>query len=589
MTNRFSRRSSFRAAALWAMLPIFVGVVGAQTALVSYKFKFGLATNPTPAGYIRVSPKNLYNPADTAIAGYYGFENWKQNRLGVVDRGGSDTLHRDFITNFDSTKLGVLYNNSPFYFSVNVPEGKYLVRVTMGDPQDTAVTTIQAESRRLLLKDFKTLPGQYVTKVFPVIRRAPLIAGSTKSVGLTALENPKICLDWDEKLSIQFNGKRPCISALEIDQVPNTTGTTIHVSGNSTAMDQEDDPWTCWGQMIPAFFDTNVFINDDATSGLTSSSFIAQGRLSKLCSMMHNGDYLTFEFGHNDSKTAGYRAAFQQNMQYFYDSAVAHGATMVFITPTARNGDNDSATSIDSAAFYTRQEAALLTGSKLIDLNAAVLHLNTAIPNELYCRIAANATLWPDQPATNDGTHFREYGGYELAKWVAYQGMRAAALPVRTNLYDTAGVFNSSAPLNPTATTTPDTLYTYVGTDTTWIWNVSCATDTVLRYASATICSTIVTPTAVRQASALPASVLANSIAVNALSGSVTFSAQEAGKARFIVYSLSGQRLMQKNALVTASQNSMQWEELGRLPQGTYFMVMEINNQSRAKTMFQRM
>lgn len=354
-------------------------------------------------------------------------------------------------------------------------------------------------------------------------------------------------------------------------------------------MDQEDDPWTCWGQMIPAFFDTNVFINDDATSGLTSSSFIAQGRLSKLCSMMHKGDYLTFEFGHNDSKTAGYRAAFQTNMQYFYDSAVAHSATMVFITPTARNGDNDSATSIDSAAFYTRQEAALLSGSKLIDLNAAVLHLNTAIPNELYCRIAANATLWPDQPATNDGTHFREYGGYTLAKWIAYQGMRAAGLPVRVNLYDTAAVFNSSQPLNPAATTNPDTLYTYVGTDTTWIWRISCATDTVLRIPSATICSTIVTPTAIRQASASPASVPGNSVSVNSLSGNITFTAMEFGNAKFIVYSLTGKKLIEKSAVVTALQNSMQWEELGRLPQGTYFLEMEVNNRNRTKTSFQKM
>lgn len=158
MANHFNMKNRLMATGLWAMVSIFIGTVSAQTTLVSYKFKFGLASNPTPAGYIRVSPKNLYNDADTLVAGYYGFENWQHNRLGVVDRGGSDTLHRDFITNFDSTNLGALYLNSPFYFSVNVPEGKYRVHVTMGDPNDTAITTIQAESRRLLLKDFKTLP-----------------------------------------------------------------------------------------------------------------------------------------------------------------------------------------------------------------------------------------------------------------------------------------------------------------------------------------------------------------------------------------------------------------------------------------------
>ncbi len=146
-TNRFGMKKRLMAATLWAMMPVFAGTTGAQTTLVHYKFKFGSTSNPTPAGYIKVSPANLYTKAyavDTVV-GYYGFQNWQHNRLGVVDRGGSDTLHRDFITNFDSADImpAVFYHNSPFYFSVNVPEGKYRAKITMGDPLDTAVTTDQ--------------------------------------------------------------------------------------------------------------------------------------------------------------------------------------------------------------------------------------------------------------------------------------------------------------------------------------------------------------------------------------------------------------------------------------------------------------
>ncbi len=582
MANHFNMEKRLMAAALWAIVSLFIGTVVAQTTLVSYKFKFGLASNPTPAGYIRVSPKNLYVQADTTIAGYYGFENWKHCRLGAVDRGGSDTLHRDFITNFDSAKTGVFYHNSPFYFSVNVPEGKYRAKVTMGDPNDTAITTIKGESRRLLLKDFKTLPGQYITQIFSLIRRAPAIKGSTRSVALdftNGREDPAICLDWDEKLTLEFNGRRPCISAVEIYQVPDTTGITIHLAGNSTMVEQENEPWTAWGQNLLAFVDTNVFVNNLGSSGLTSSSFISELRLAKICSMMNKGDYLVFEFGHNDSKATGYQTAFVANMTTFYDSAQKHSATMVFITPTARSGDTDSSASIGGAAQLTRTTAATLTGSKLIDLNSAVIHINAATANDIYCHVSADS-LWPDQPAVSDGTHLCDYGGYTLAKWIAYQGMRAAALPVRANLYDTAAMFNSSQPLNPAVTTNPDTFAT---------WHLACSLDTIYRHTAATICSTIVTPTGVKQASAVPASIPGYAVSVNALSGTITYSALEAEKAKFIVYSLTGKKLIEKSAVVTASQNSMQWEELGRLPQGTYFLEMEVNNRNRAKTSFQKM
>ena len=454
--HRFS--GQVLSAAIVACL-VLATTAAAQTTLVHYKFKFGAASVPAPAGYTKVTPANLYNkayPADT-VNGYFGFHNWQHNRLGAVDRGGSDTLHRDFITNFDSSGLGAFYHNSPFYFSVNVPEGKYRVAVTIGDPQDTAITTLKAESRRLIVKNLRTAPGRYVTRYFNAIRRDPAIKGTATSVGLDysyGREDPNICLDWDRKLTIEFNGRRPCISAVEITQLPDSAGITIHLCGNSTLVEQEDEPWTAWGQMLPAFFDTAIFTNDLASSGLTSSSFLAQRRLAKICTMLRPGDYLFFEFGHNDSKSSGgiSTTQFQANMQICYDSAQKHGATMVFVTPTARYGDNDSSTSIGGYAELTRTTAKSL-GAKLIELNAAVIHMNTALGTSLYCRVAASQ-LWPDQPATDgtgstsaEATHFCDYGGYELGRFIAQKGMKGAVLPLLTaHLLDSTLVFNVNNP-----------------------------------------------------------------------------------------------------------------------------------------------
>src|ERR1019366_466816 len=176
--------------------------------VTSYKFDFG--SGKVAKGYLQVLPSTVYSK-ETG----YGFD--FGSSVTAIDRGGKDALKSDFVT-----------SDQPFYFSVDLPQGNYKVTVTLGDLKEKTVTTVRAESRRLMLENIETKPGEFVTKTFAVNRKERQINASSK-VGLKDRELTK--LDWDDKLTFEFNNARPCICAMEITKV--TDVLSIFLAGNS--------------------------------------------------------------------------------------------------------------------------------------------------------------------------------------------------------------------------------------------------------------------------------------------------------------------------------------------------------------------
>src|SRR5690348_6655403 len=76
-------------------------------AQASYKFDFG--TGKVAAGFKQVVATTEYNDAQG-----YGFD--YNSQVIALDRSGNDALTSDFCT-----------SNSPFFFSVKVPQGNYKV------------------------------------------------------------------------------------------------------------------------------------------------------------------------------------------------------------------------------------------------------------------------------------------------------------------------------------------------------------------------------------------------------------------------------------------------------------------------------
>jgi len=232
----------------------------------SFKFDFGVET--AAPGYLPVTDKTIYSAAMG-----YGFVN--TNDLTVVYRGKKSNVTADFIT---STK--------PFFFTVKIPEGNYDVKITLGDRNGTSATTVRAECRRLFLQNIRTKKGEIKTETFTVHVKDSLIRDAngnvTDKVKLKAREINYF--HWDDQLTLEFNDSAAKVCSVEI--TPNTKATTIFLSGNSTVVDQDREPWASWGQMIPSFFEPqNICIANYAESGETLSSFKSAKRLQKLLSL----------------------------------------------------------------------------------------------------------------------------------------------------------------------------------------------------------------------------------------------------------------------------------------------------------------
>ena len=319
----------------------------------------------------------------------------------------------------------------PFYLSVKVPDGNYRVKVVLGSKKRAGETTVRAEGRRLMVHNVTTKKGKTAEYEFVVNKRSPQIDEKTR---VRIKDREKDYLAWDDKLTLEFNGDMPAVQSVSIerdDRVP-----TVYLCGNSTVVDQNNEPWASWGQMITRWFGPEVAVSNHAESGLTARTFLGGGRLDKIMTTLKPGDIVIAEFGHNDEKEKrpgdGAWYHYVYNLKIFIDQVRSKGADIVFCTPTQRRFFNDDRKTIKNthgdfpAAMKSVAEREQVP---VIDLNAMTKTLFETLgyedskralvhyPKELYGRELA------------DNTHFNPYGAYEVAKCVV-MGMKQLQLPI---------------------------------------------------------------------------------------------------------------------------------------------------------------
>ena len=365
---------------------------------------------------------------------------------------------------FDMTKQQPVYSDSqgygydvlpapdkkkpaePFYFSVKVPDGNYLVKVVLGGKKNSN-TTVRAEGRRLMMDNITTKRAKDTQEVsFTVNKRTPLI---DEKNGVKIKDREKAYFTWDDKLTLEFNGDMPAVKHIHIEKadVP-----TIYLCGNSTVVDQNYEPWASWGQMITRWFGPEVAISNHAESGLTARTFIASNRLDKILTTLKKGDYVFVEFGHNDEKEKkpgdGAWYHYQYQLKIFVDQVRKKGADIVFCTPTQRRAFNDDKKTLMNTHGDFPAAMKMVAEKEnvpLIDLNSltktffetlgyedskrALVHY----PKEMYGRELA------------DNTHFNTYGAYEVAKCVV-MGMKQLNLPIAQYLRADWQDFNPAQP-----------------------------------------------------------------------------------------------------------------------------------------------
>ncbi|MFB6319712.1 rhamnogalacturonan acetylesterase [Saccharicrinis sp. FJH54] len=366
--------------------------------------KFDLGSGKAAKDFVPITPQNVFS---------------KENGLGIaieypvkaVVRSRRDKLTGDFLT-----------SDHPFYFNVVVPEGRYKITVTLGDPKGISETTVKAENRRLMLEDIKTKQGEVVTKTFIVDVRTPQI-GENEKIRLKKRELGY--LNWDDKLTLEFGGPKPCVSSLVIEEI--TGLPVIFLAGNSTVVDQMYEPWASWGQMFPRFLKPDVVVANYAESGETLKAFRGERRLKKILSVMKPGDYLFMEFAHNDQKPGSSHVepftTYQDELRYFMNETRKKGGHPVLVTSTNRRVFDDNGKIVNTLEEYpdAMRQLAKEENVPLIDLNAMSKELFEALGPEnskkAFVHYPAHTYPGQDKPLA-DNTHFNPYGAYELAKCV---------------------------------------------------------------------------------------------------------------------------------------------------------------------------
>jgi len=396
----------------------------------NYKFSFGPAQEAP--GYIKVDASQKYS--DEAR---YGFD------FGTipfaVDRDGKKPLTSGFCT-----------SDRPFFFSVKLPEGNYNIKIIVGDLKEASLTTVRVESRRLIFEKIKTEPGKFRKLEATINIRIPGILNTNEEVKRKPREQNK--LDWDDKLTFEFTDKHPCICALEITRIEKVV--TVFLAGNSTVVDQDDDPWASWGQMFSRFLKQGVAVSNQAESGLSLGSFLSSNRLKKVMSMMKSGDYLFIEFGHNDQKEKGPDdgafKSYTERMKLFVNDFRQKGGNPVIVSPANRRSFDENGKITNSLGDYP--EAARQVAKELkvpfIDLNAMTktLYVSLGPDQSKNLFVIYPANTFPDQKdALNDNTHFNSYGAYQLAKCII-KGIKENNLGLKKYLIKGLPDYNPAQP-----------------------------------------------------------------------------------------------------------------------------------------------
>ncbi|MDQ2687784.1 MAG: rhamnogalacturonan acetylesterase [Armatimonadota bacterium] len=418
------RNEPLRAAAvLIAACAVNAGAAQAQTDMTHAKFDF--RSGKAAKGFMSVTPTTAYS---SALG--YGYE---PGSVGAAP-------------------------DKPVLFSIALPEGNYNVTVTLGDAKSASDTTVKAEARRLMLEKMQTEPGKFVTRTFTVNVRTPKIPTG----GQIHLKQREIgYLNWDDKLTLEFNGPRPRVDTLEI--TPATNAVTVFITGDSTVTDQPDEPWAAWGQMLPRFFGPGIAITNYAESGESLRSTLGARRLDKVLSVMKPGDYLFIQFGHNDQKEhgagVGAFTTYKADLKHFVLEAKKRGGLPVLVTSINRRRFDADGKIVNTLGDYPEavRQTAQEENVPLIDLNAMSKTLFEALGPEgtLKAFVHYPANTFPGQAKElKDDTHFNSYGAYELARCIV-EGIKADKLGLVKSLTDDVPTFDPARPDPVSAWTLP--------------------------------------------------------------------------------------------------------------------------------------
>ncbi len=315
-----------------------------------------------------------------------------------------------FFETFDMTKVKADKDNGVVK-EIEVPDGDYTVTVTTGGKTETKANIYINGGER--------------------VRAYTLEAGQTQ-------ENEQPVVPKDGKITVQVKGENPNVTEIEVQQLADRTEKgekpTIYIAGDSTAQTYDYKkvyPQTGWGQALADCFTDDVVIENRSMAGRSSKSYNNDGRLDRILTEMHPGDYVFIQFGINDgaeNKPERYISVEDYKKlitEKYMGEVEKRGGTPVLMTASAAGWwDEENNNFMESRQDYAdpTREIAKETGCAFIDINRIMtdawntMDKEDVISGYFVCE-PLESKAYP--VGTNDTTHMKPKGAKRVAGMVA--------------------------------------------------------------------------------------------------------------------------------------------------------------------------
>ncbi len=201
---------------------------------------------------------------------------------------------------------------------------------------------------------------------------------------------------------------------------------TIYLAGDSTMSIKQDraHPERGWGMFLQPHFSTEATVDNRAMNGRSTKTFISEGRWASILQTLAAGDWVIFQFGHNDSsKSKGERytppSQYRANLVRFVEETRAKNANPILCTPIVRRRFNEDGF-YDTHGVYPGlvRSVADSLDVPLIDMHqssmALLKEMGAEATKDLFLHIQpGEVPVLPE--GLEDNTHFSPAGAEKMA------------------------------------------------------------------------------------------------------------------------------------------------------------------------------
>lgn len=186
-------------------------------------------------------------------------------------------------------------------------------------------------------------------------------------------------------------------------------------------------PETGWGMPFVYFWDTSVTVINKAENGASTRTFRENGLWQSIVQAAEAGDYIFFQFGHNDEvstkKSYTTEEEFRDNLIKFIRESRNKNAIPVLLTPVARRKFDSTGSIEGTHEVYSQLLRQVAAEEKVVlidhDKKSQALYQQLGVEKSKFLFLYLQKGEHPNYPdGKEDNTHFSELGARLVAELV---------------------------------------------------------------------------------------------------------------------------------------------------------------------------